>query len=617
MISYKHTKDGVMLRSRTRGKLALDSIESKADPSGPRTFDYKVAKPYRSHVFQDLASVQRVLRNTEGEEILINFPPLRTIMETLKDGDLERALRPFTQTAILEASQSASLNSRQYGDVLATVSALEAKETYSMVRNVFVTGYNLIFSFYKNAKRGNISGAADDLSDAWLQYRYGWRPFIGEIQALHELLTRDRSVRIHSSYGGKRFNIPDTINIGYIDVKDGSNTLTLSIDIHSADTVVKVGYNYLNTENSRNDSLLSQLGLDSEQILSTVWELIPFSFVVDFVFNIGDMLSESQHRDEIKAFNHYVSTILQHRLKVTCVALKRGMVVKDVKADMPLYLQRKFKATEPQSKPEFWDDLVRNLTDKILTVASKITMGPDRWILEDSRKSGTNWMYCIGSSDLDTWLRQTFKCTPWQKKYPGKFSWDLRAGRNTGSLDLSTLASNLRKTNVCQSMVYCDPESGYRFLTSIYKVVPRSLVVEQFEARNAFFLENAEPSKNPDPYSPRWVIKKGSQYSSLGALNAVVKERFWVSRWGDGPYDLSNNIRDFNWVTFGQIILPGQSESLDSNDLPFVDIPMSSFTRQIENPGNYTGLTIDTDLSIGQFTDLAALAKKVILSKFK
>lgn len=611
MISYKQTKDGVMLRSSTRGKVELDSIESRVDPAGPKTFDYKVAKPYRSHVFKDQPAVPKTITTTDGKVITVVMPSIRQVMELFQDGDLEKTIRPFTQLKILEAAQAASLNSRQYGDILAVVSAAEARETYSMIRNVFVTGFNLLMSFYKNAKKLNLSGAIDNVSDAWLQYRYGWRPFIGEVKALHELITRDRTVKIHSSYGGSRFLIPDLIDVKTFDIKDGNTTYTFKAEIHSTDAVVKVGYNYINNENSRNDSLLAQLGLDSEQILATAWEMIPFSFVVDFVFNIGDLLSESQHRDEIKAFNHYISTILQHRLRVTCVAVLSGMAVRDTFADMPSHLRSKFDPTSPQHSSAYWDNLNKVLSDQFISLASKQRFGQMRDILDNSRKAGTNWMFAIAYRSFDEWLAEVFKCYPWnQTTHPGRYSWRVE-GYHAKRPDLGIIHQRIGR-----DMTYCDPSNGWAFLRSMFKLVPPSLVVKQYESIDKIFRDNVDIKYKPPSSAPIYSIKEGSRYSSLGHLESELRARHWVLYEGGHIPDPSA-YADYKYVSFGQLLTDGEAESLNPDDLPSIDIPMSTFSRQIENPGNYTGLTIDTDLSIGQMTDLAVLAKKVIINKFK
>lgn len=113
-------------------------------------------------------------------------------------------------------------------------------------------------------------------SKYWLEYRYGWRPLLYDIQDL-----------VHQVQEGSR-----TYNEG---------RSAVSVDLGSSSTLVTGGTSYdttcvrtvVGTRTYRGYAFsVGHYGsTPSFNPIQTGWELIPYSFVVDWFFNVGDFLT--------------------------------------------------------------------------------------------------------------------------------------------------------------------------------------------------------------------------------------------------------------------------------------------------------------------------------------
>ena len=136
--------------------------------------------------------------------------------------------------------------------------------------------------------------AVDALSNLWLSYIYGLSPLASEIDAYFELAAHmiNRAVRDDNYYlervaegivsdnssTSKRYRQKTQDGWFYMDVEE---------NVHYSDRYT--GHAYFSHKSNVPQPLLEQLGL--HQPLSVLWELVPGSFVLDWVFNVGQFLS--------------------------------------------------------------------------------------------------------------------------------------------------------------------------------------------------------------------------------------------------------------------------------------------------------------------------------------
>lgn len=151
---------------------------------------------------------------------------------------------------------------------------------------------------YRAARRGRWSHAfqilglrgkrwkdTDHLADAWLEYSYGWMPLISDIYGAQEQLK-------------KGFREADQLFSVSRQISDGLNPRDFISPASVAQSpYLKIGgkagvycrVKYYAKINNATLYALNQLGLTNP--LAVAWELVPFSFVVDWLLPIGDFLN--------------------------------------------------------------------------------------------------------------------------------------------------------------------------------------------------------------------------------------------------------------------------------------------------------------------------------------
>lgn len=161
-----------------------------------------------------------------------------------------------------------------------------------------------------NARRGNWKGVADAIglrgrealrlpSNYYLQWQYGWSPLMHDIRDAHDLLKEKlkpllplihakRTIESKQKWDHK---VPGNEN-EYNTVR-GEGTHTTKVELWVT----------CNADPWRQAAL--QMGLDDP--LGILWELTPYSFVVDWIAPVGDLLSALSVRGDLSLIAGYVS----------------------------------------------------------------------------------------------------------------------------------------------------------------------------------------------------------------------------------------------------------------------------------------------------------------------
>jgi hypothetical protein len=172
----------------------------------------------------------------------------------------------------------------------------ELKETIHMIMDTThllgrgLTGY---FSALKKGKRSLRNASKQTklnfLRQQYLQYTYGWAPLTSDIKSGAEAVARLRLSRpersqVRSHVVGDQFisESPSSFTIGNKNV--GCNVRIRDItDCHI--------YGAYDTSVPESNAPLTLFGLSWRDFVPTVWELIPYSFLVDYFTNIGTMIT--------------------------------------------------------------------------------------------------------------------------------------------------------------------------------------------------------------------------------------------------------------------------------------------------------------------------------------
>jgi hypothetical protein len=180
----------------------------------------------------------------------------------------------------------------------------ELKETFELLRNPFGASVRLLraLSQAKHLRRA--------VADSWLEFRFGILPLISDVESILEVarrqLLQNEVVRFKSyaraEAAGSKTGFYATSIVGMNCLKY-SRWSTLVEDVYH--------FGILADKLDRASSLSEGVSefLQPKYIVPTAWELIPFSFLVDYFSNVGDIISAtSSGRFDTSYCSHSVIT---------------------------------------------------------------------------------------------------------------------------------------------------------------------------------------------------------------------------------------------------------------------------------------------------------------------
>lgn len=173
----------------------------------------------------------------------------------------------------------------------ALVSLGEVGETLRMLRSPAKALFEGVFDYLNSARRRAKKAAKKHrkriVRDTWLEYQFGWMPLVGDIEgahrALHDLpLSAYKKIHSHHDADVDSDSALGSSTIGKIVFGWEQTTKTnVSVDC----------YGEVRVECISNSGSLARWGIETEQFVPTLWELIPYSFVADYFSNIGDIIA--------------------------------------------------------------------------------------------------------------------------------------------------------------------------------------------------------------------------------------------------------------------------------------------------------------------------------------
>lgn len=173
----------------------------------------------------------------------------------------------------------------------------ELRETLHLIRHPAQALRKSISDYYQNVKKRSKNvrrgqSVANVLSNTWLEYVYGVRPLIADINDGLSFLNHasNRVLQDRVILEGKGED--RATSTGTLSYSVWGNAVVLNaryVDTH----VVTVKYkgSILCAAGSARPTRTELLGFKWEEFVPTVWELIPYSFLVDYFSNIGEVLS--------------------------------------------------------------------------------------------------------------------------------------------------------------------------------------------------------------------------------------------------------------------------------------------------------------------------------------
>lgn len=208
------------------------------------------------------------------------------------------------QSIVLAAAYSAAADSK----ALALVTMAEAKKTLAIGEQLIESLQT--FRHLVERSGGNLfmtprgllalSGSA---ANAWLMYRYGIMPLVYEVGAYVEIVGGKNSKRVRftssKSYQNNLSSSPAFTNISDY-IAESRPYYRSRYDTISAGVLVT-------TDQS---SPLSDFGLD--RVMTSAWELIPFSFVIDWFANVSDTIAAHEGRFGQRVLSSWITVDTQY-----------------------------------------------------------------------------------------------------------------------------------------------------------------------------------------------------------------------------------------------------------------------------------------------------------------
>lgn len=169
----------------------------------------------------------------------------------------------------------------------------ELRETIRMLKSPAQTLRKRTGQFIDHHKpRRNRPGYGRTLADSWLEYAFGAAPFLNDIANIADAALQLQEQRI------KRVSYTSIQQEATSDVfKNGVNGLAFAVSfsrdkIHTAKVKYLAGLALESNLSSGNLGRIKQLsGFDLSEVIPTAWEFLPWSFLIDYFSNIGDVLA--------------------------------------------------------------------------------------------------------------------------------------------------------------------------------------------------------------------------------------------------------------------------------------------------------------------------------------
>lgn len=193
-------------------------------------------------------------------------------------------------------------------DVLFSVFYAERGKTAAMLRRPFGKARDLTEQIFARKARLISRGytAARALAQAWLEYRYGWRPTMMDIAGIAKAAGHKKPTvgQLLVQRGGK--HLDRTINGSATTPFPGLTSLDLEYR-WQFDANVNAGVCYRYRDLSEIEWRRRCLGLTLDQVPSHLWEVTPYSFVVDYFIKVGAWLQAITPNPDVIVEGNWVS----------------------------------------------------------------------------------------------------------------------------------------------------------------------------------------------------------------------------------------------------------------------------------------------------------------------
>jgi hypothetical protein len=233
------------------------------------------------------------------------------------DADIARARSIALTKAYAKMNQSQILGGEAVHDL---------DQSLQMLRRPFGSSIGLLKKITKRRDQllkksaSNITKAS---ANAWLEYRYGWKPILMDIDTIVQECGARATFRRREG-GSQRLvarsmekvscrNVRKDLSAG---VPGGSLLRTTGETLTSIDAQVSAGVIYTLVSDVDSEWLAGFLGTRPRDLLPTIWECLPYSFVADWFVNVGDWLNAVIPSPKISVLGNWTTAVRKCRVSI-------------------------------------------------------------------------------------------------------------------------------------------------------------------------------------------------------------------------------------------------------------------------------------------------------------
>ncbi|DAD51846.1 TPA_asm: maturation protein [ssRNA phage Esthiorhiza.4_2] len=175
----------------------------------------------------------------------------------------------------------------------------ELREAVHMIRHPLdslVGGMQQYLNALRRRKRKGIGHGRrlqKMIADTWLEYVFGWGPLLSDIDSGAQALANATTYRAPTKHVIGSAKKSEVVHGTYSDVISPDNQYYFVSYKPITKTEVEVKYIggvYAKAGGDGISSNLADFGVDMRSFLPTLWELIPYSFLVDYISNVGQFV---------------------------------------------------------------------------------------------------------------------------------------------------------------------------------------------------------------------------------------------------------------------------------------------------------------------------------------
>lgn len=169
----------------------------------------------------------------------------------------------------------------------------ELAETLRMIRRPGASLRQLVTSYSANAKKRiakekTTASKKKALAGTWLEFSFGWKPLVQDVDNLAETLAEhgfNRDVIPVRAWGKRESLVPTSVIAGGLTI-----STNYSFQLGTSNLAYVRFLGAVSNEASTTKKEFRRWGLHPDDFVPTVYNLIPYSFLVDYFSNLGDLI---------------------------------------------------------------------------------------------------------------------------------------------------------------------------------------------------------------------------------------------------------------------------------------------------------------------------------------